>query len=167
MNSRREPVLSVNRTASLVLILAIMVAGCIDDAEVVVDRESEPLPFERIARGQRALFRDTLEVRIEGSDRWNELKPSLNVAADAMVDFDQEMVLLAAVPAPSGGYDVQIRSVEILAEEVVVHYALGVPADDCITTLGETVPFDAVTVRRTDLPVVFERVQEPIRCTFR
>lgn len=149
------------------LILAIMLAGCIEDSEVVVDRESEPLPFERIARGQQAAVRDTLELRIEGSDRWNELKPSLNVPADATIDFDQEMVLLAAVPAPTGGYDVQIRSVEIVADEVIVHYALGVPAEDCITTMGETVPFDAVSARRTDLPVVFERVQEPIRCTFR
>lgn len=152
----------------LLLILALpALTGCLDDAEVTIDVDLEPLPFERIARGPRASLNDTLEVAIENSDRWNELKSALNVPVDRTIDFDQVMVLLAAVPVPSGGYDVQIYSVEASDEQVIVQYALGVPAEDCITTMGQIAPFDAVIVRRDDRPVVFKRIQEEIRCTFR
>lgn len=155
--------------STLVALLPTGASRCFDDGSTVtVDLDTEPLIFERVARGQRAAFADTVEVVAQDTQAWTALKRSLQpTQEESSVDFDQMMVLLAAVPSPGGGYHVQFLSVEIFDDEVRAHYALGVPAEDCITTMGLTVPFEAVAVRRVDLPVVFERRQEPIRCTFR
>lgn len=158
----------VLRGGWLILALVVPLSGCLDDgSEVTVDEQTVPLPFERLARGQSASLHDTLEVVVKHTDQWHAIAETFAVPQPAVVDFDQVMMLFAAIPAPSGGYDIQFRSVEVEDGRVVAHYSLGVPGDDCIATMGTTVPFDAIIVRRVDLPVIFERRQEAIRCTFR
>lgn len=118
--------------------------------------------------GQNATLPDTTELVVKDSDQWSSVSNTLiSGRAPETPDFDQYMVLLAALPVESGGYDVRFRSVEIAGDRLIASYAIGIPADDCITTMGTTVPYEAVAVRKVDLPVAFERTQELIRCTFR
>ena len=140
----------------------------LEGPRVSIDEETRPLYFEQIARGQRAALTDTVEIVIEDNETWTRYSGFLGVAPpDHPVDFDQMMVLLVAVPAESGGYDVSFRSVEAADSVIVAHYVLGVPDDDCMTAMGITTPFQAVSVPRVDLPVVFERGIERVRCTLR
>lgn len=140
----------------------------LDDAYVSIEDDSRPLFFEQVARGQQATLRDTIETVIKDNETWTAFKMMLSVPAGVgAVDFDQMMVILAAIPAQSGGYDVSFQSVEETDSTIVAFYVLGVPGDDCITAMGITVPYQAVTVRRGDLPVVFERKVERVPCGLR
>jgi hypothetical protein len=154
--------------AAVALALTLPSFQCLDDGStVVVDEESLPLPFERITRGQSAALEDTVEAVVTDSLDWRAILTLLNAPQSRPVDFGQVMVLFVALPAETGGYDVQFRSTEVIADTLIASYAVGVPAADCITALGRTVPFEAIAVRRVNEPVRFVRSIEPIPCTFR
>ena len=159
------------RKPSVVLILAaltLLASRCLDDSTVEIEEDTEPLYFETVTQGIDAGVADTVEAVIRGQDSWVAALDTFDLRREPPeVDFDQVIVLLAAIPTPGSGYTVEFRSVELGADSVIAHYAVGVPAEDCITAMGETVPFQAVTVRRVDVPVAFERSREEIRCTFR
>ncbi|MCH8961501.1 MAG: hypothetical protein IH820_09310, partial [Bacteroidetes bacterium] len=48
---------------------------------------------------------------------------------------------------------------------VTIHYRLFTPADDCRTTLGQGVVFQAVRLAHTDASLLFVREEEAYRCT--
>lgn len=140
----------------------------LDESYVSIQDDSRPLFFEQVVRGQQASFVDTIETVIKDNETWTAYKTMLNVSTGGgAVDFDQMMVILAAIPAESGGYYVSFQSIEETDSTIVANYVLGVPGDDCITAMGLTVPYQAVTVRKGDLAVVFEREIEPLPCSFR
>lgn len=148
----------------------LLVLGCSpeDRTEPAQEAESTPLYFERVAQGQRAAITDTVEVAAKDGRAWQSIQDQLRSAdVPRPVDFEQTIILFAAVPVPTGGYTVEFRSVERYDDRVVAHYAIGEPAADCITAMGGTVPYQAIEVPRVQEPVVFERSIEPLRCTFR
>ena len=133
----------------------------------MIDEDTEPLYFEPIAGGLANSASDTLETIVRDSLRWVSLSEAISAQPRSTVDFSQMMLLAVVLPAPTGGYDVQFQSVEIAGDTIRAHYAVGTPADDCIPAMGTTTPFAVVSVRADPRPVVFERSQELITCTFR
>lgn len=146
----------------------VVLAGCeSENAAEDPAPEMESLYFEPIGYGQRASLSDTVEVVIRDAEEWNALRDSLRpIAPFEPVDFSQVVVLVAALPQENSGYAVEFRSVDVVGSVVVAEYAVQVPGDDCLAAYAETVPFQAVLARRTDLPVRFERVEEEYRCSF-
>ena len=150
--------------------LLLAATGCLGDT---AEREtevtlSEAFAFELVGRGQRTALDTTeaTEVAIRTAEAWTAYQDSLTpLQPFNPVDFSQEMVLLAAVPVPAGGYGVEVETVEKQNDSLLVHYRLSTPGYDCMTALGRAIPFQAVRVGRTDAPVRFVQEQETYRCT--
>ncbi len=148
------------------LLLTVLLAGCLggpqEDTEVSI---GEALAFEPIGRGQQARL-DTTERAIRDAATWVAYQDSLRpLRPFKEVNFDQEMVLLAALPVPTGGYDVRFEVIERTEEGVTIRYRLFTPADDCRATLGQGVVFQAVRLANTAAPLHFIREEEAFRCT--
>ncbi|ARA93414.1 hypothetical protein AWN76_009780 [Rhodothermaceae bacterium RA] len=148
------------------LFLGVLALGCEDPPPPPEDDPAgEVLYFEPIGFGTRARLRDTTEVVIRDSTTWAAYRDSLTATGPFRpVDFSQAVVLLAAVPAPSGGHLVEFEAVELVGDTLVAQYVLSVPGADCITAMGLTTPFQAVLARRTEAPARFVRRTEAYSC---
>ncbi len=142
-----------------------VIAGCFgaaDDVEVTVSRA---LAFEPLGRGRQALL-DSTERVIKDAAEWEALNDSLRpILRLGQVDFELEMVMLAAVPVPTGGYDLRFEVIDETADGLTAGYRVFVPGADCRTTLGEGVVFQAIRLARTNAPVTFVKETETLRCT--
>jgi hypothetical protein len=148
------------------LVLTALLAGCLgtpqEDTEVSI---AQALAFEPIGRGQQGRL-DTTERAIRDAATWAVYQDSLRPLRPFQeVNFDQEMVLLAAVPVSTGGYSVRFEIIERTDDGVTIRYLLSIPADDCRTTMGQGVVFEAVRLAHIDAPLHFIRDEEPYRCT--
>lgn len=160
---------TVHRFLPPALLVLGLLSGCRDepDEPAFVDYGPEPLYFEPIGMGQRAMLGDTMEVAIRDEAAWAAYRDSLRpMAPFKEVDFSQAMVLLAALPQQASGYSVEFTSVEQTDSTVVATYVVSEPGPDCLTSIAETVPFGAILVRRAEGPVRFVREREEYSCTF-
>lgn len=150
------------------VVLAGLFAACMGDGvDGDADVEGVPLYFEPIGQGHRANLSDTVEAVIRDRDEWQPLRDSLRpIASFDSVDFEQAVVLVAALPQTTSGYTVEFTSVDQRDTVVVAEYLVSAPSDDCLTAHADVVPFQAILVRRTDQPVEFVRSIEEYRCTF-
>ncbi len=155
---------------SVVLVTAVaLLGGCRrgPEAEVVVE-DTEFLPFENIGLGPNSTLPDTTEVVLRTEAEWDAYRSRLHsVGPFKKVDFTQEMVALVAVPSPSGGYGVEVETVEKKGGVVTVSYVIYGPDKDCIPVEGRAVPYQAVKVRRAEGTVRFAHRTETLPCTFK
>lgn len=150
--------------AVLLVILPIL-PGCQPEEEPPTVTLAEAFAFEPLGRGNRARL-DTAEVVIREAATWAAYQDSLRpLQPFGTVNFAQEMVLLAAVPVPSGGYSVLFETVEKIEDGLTATYVLSVPGPDCRATMGTAVVFQAVRVARFEGAVRFVREADPYRCT--
>lgn len=152
----------------IVAVLVVGVAGCFGQgAPGDEDVAGVPLYFEPIGQGLRANLSDTTEVVFRDRASWLPISDSLRPPAPFdSVDFDQAIILVAALPQTTSGYALEFTSVEERDSVVVADYLVSAPSDDCLTGYAEVVPFQVILVRRTELPVEFVRSVEEYRCTF-
>jgi hypothetical protein len=135
------------------------------DAEADVE-EVASLYFERLGSGVSARIADTTEVVLRSAENWETFAAALRPAQPfPPVDFSQMDVLVVAVAVPSGGYAVEFESVVQTGGEIVATYRLVTPGPDCLTALGQTVPFQVVSVRKSEGAVRFVRTTENLSCT--
>lgn len=157
----------VLRTCSL--LLALFAGACgLRGPSVPEPEPGEFYVFDRLAFGQSGAYANAVERVFRDDASWQAAQDSLRlIAAPPEVDFAQSMVLLLALPQESGGYTVEVLSIEAVADTLVVEYELTTPASDCITIAGRSLPFQAVAVRRSDAPIRFVRKEVSRRCTWR
>ncbi|NBB86362.1 MAG: protease complex subunit PrcB family protein [Bacteroidetes bacterium] len=140
-----------------------LMAGCGEEAPT-----PEPIFFEPLGTGVSATFNaDTTEVVVRTAEAWEAIREQMRPPQPfGPVDFDEDIVVVLARQAPTGGYSVDIRRVERVGEEVVVRYVWGVPENDCITIQGKTTPFRVVAFERVDgAEVRFESRRQTYRCS--
>jgi len=148
----------------LVLLDIFMLSGCKQPVPDVIDT-SEPLYFERIGMGQTGSEADTIEVLVRTEKDWDEWKTRVNpLAPFRKVDFTQAGGALIAVPVESGGYTVEVESVEKDNGIITISYLFSKPKSDCISPLATALPFQAVLIRRAEGEVRFERREERYGC---
>lgn len=149
------------------LVLALILTGCGADSEILT--EGDYLFFERVGIGQAGSVTDTTEWVLRDSVAWSEAQAKLRpLAPFETVDFSQEAVIVVAIPTESGGYHIEVESVEEMPDHVLVSYLFHKPALDCITLAALALPFQAVSVRRfEDKPVRFERREQDYECTWK
>lgn len=142
-----------------------MAAGCGGQSDPTPD--PEPVEFEVVGRGQSAsLDHDTTEAVIRTEGEWEAYQEQLRSTREfTSVDFSEEMVLVAARQANSGGYSIEINAVERLPEEIIVRYSVAIPDDACITTMGRTTPYQVVKIPQSEVEVRFESRREVYRCS--
>ena len=154
-------------TLLLLLIPGFLLGGCSSESVSVEEPLPEPLHFAAIGYGQHGTLKDTLEIVIRDQETWTAWQDSLRPVAPFLpVDFSQVMVLLAALPQTTSGHAVTFLSFDRMDSVIVAEYIVDIPSDDCLTAAAETVPFQAVLVQPTDLPIRFKRLEEEYRCTF-
>ncbi len=123
------------------------------------------MAFTRLGQGQHASLRDTTEQVIRDATAWAALADSLRpVMPFDSVDFSNQVLLLAAVPVPSGGYNLGFEEVNRVGDEIVASYVLMQPGEDCATTMALATPFQVIRLPRPDLPIRFERTTEAYSC---
>ncbi len=150
------------------LVLSVILIGCgpapKDLTEITV---SEALAFESLGWGLRANL-DTTEVVIRTAEAWETYQATLHpLQPFSDVDFTQEMVLLAAVPVPTGGYTIAFEVVETANDTLTAQYLVSMPGIDCLTATGDAVVFQAVRLAKTEGAMRWEHTREAYRCTER
>ncbi|MDZ4699627.1 MAG: hypothetical protein SH809_07975 [Rhodothermales bacterium] len=146
--------------------LPVALAACEPAQDPDAISPSTAVYFEALMRGQSAAFADTVEMVVRDAESWDALLGRLETLLPMPpVDFTDAMVLLVAVPTPTGGTNIQFDSVEDDGQTWIATYSIGMPARDCRAIDGIAVPFQAVVVPRSDRPVRFEHSIEPYPCT--
>ena len=129
------------------------------------DGPEDVLAFEAIALGHQGATRDTVEVILRSQAELDEALKGVSPLDEVPeVDFQQYMVGLIAVPTESGGYIVEVQSVEQTGEEITVNYVLNVPAQDCITVQALSLPHQIVQIRRSEGNVTFVQERDRYLC---
>ncbi len=133
--------------------------------ELTEEDLAELLPYVSLGRGLQASL-DTTTVRvITDVDTWTAYADSLQpLMPFTSVDFETEMVLLAAVDVNSGGYDLRFELLESLRDTVVATYRLFSPGSDCRPSFSTGVAFEAVRVERTQNAIRFVQIEEALDC---
>jgi hypothetical protein len=148
--------------------LPFMLAACGPGQDPDAISPSTAVYFEALMRGQSASFADTVEVVVRDAGSWDAMLGRLETLLPMpQVDFSEGMVLLVAVPTPTGGTSIQFESVEDDGQTWIATYTIGMPARDCRAIEGVAVPFQAVVVPQSDRPVRFEHSIEPYPCTMK
>lgn len=138
--------------------------GCTPPAEVD-DGPDDVLSFEAIAMGHQGSTRDTLQLMLRTPEEWAAARSLVNPLGEVPeIDFNQYMVGLIGIPTESGGYIVEVASVEKRGNDITVHYILNVPADDCITVQALSLPHQIVIIRKDDGNVRFEQERKRYLC---
>ena len=145
----------------------LLLAGCGKSHEEPEPETITPLYFEPIGYGQNAALADTTIIAIRDAMTWKAYLDSLSpIAPFDSVDFSQAIVLLAALPQTTSGFIIEFVSVEERDSRAVAEYLVNAPGSDCLTGHTESVPFQAILVRRTNLPIRFQAHTKEYRCTF-
>jgi len=142
-----------------VLLLA---AACSSPAPA---RESAPaaadLPFETLL--QRSIpgqsgpsHREVIHDQQAWQKAWTEIREGSDLPAEPpKVDFDRQMVILAAMETQSCVSRVTLRTVTRTADALVVDLLEAPPAPNCICITAER-PIHVIRLERVDLPARFE-----------
>ncbi len=135
------------------------------EAMDATDGPDEVLAFDPIAMGHGGSVRDTIEVVLRSQAALDEALEKVTPLGDIPeVDFEQYMVALIAIPTESGGYIVEVQSVERTGEEIMINYVFNVPAQDCITLQALSLPHQIVKIRRAEGNVTFEQERKRYLC---
>jgi hypothetical protein len=141
-----------------------VISGC-NPPPTVDDGPDDVLSFEAVAMGHQGSTRDTLHLVLRTSEEWEEARQLVSPLGEVPdIDFDQYMVGLIGVPTESGGYIVEVASVEKTGDDITVHYILNVPGEDCITVQALSLPHQIVIIRKDDGNVTFERERKRYVC---
>lgn len=142
----------------------LLLAGCLPPEQETEITISQVVSFVPLGRGSQARM-DTTERVIYDQATWDAHMESLQpLQPFKPVDFETEMVFLAALPVPTGGYDLRFELIEEMPDQIVARYRLFTPGVDCREIIGDTVPFQAVRVAHRETPVRFERELEAVHC---
>jgi hypothetical protein len=83
---------------------------------------------------------------------WDQVQDQRRLAPP--LDFEKQMVLLVALgERRTGGHAIEVARAEIIEGKLIVHVRETRPQPGALTTMALTAPFQAVAVRRYDLPV--------------
>jgi hypothetical protein len=160
---------SVTRISVLIgCFLLLLLAGCGEEVEVI--DELDLFYFESIGIGQTGATRDTTEWVLRDSVAWATAAQHFTpLAPFKTVNFEQSVVVAIGIPTESGGYHVEIESIERTeADGVIISYLFQEPASDCITLTADALPFLAVAAARfEDERVRFERRVQKYECTWK
>ena len=136
------------------------------DEDASIEVGSESLYFEAVGAGQAGSLADTTETVLRTESEWITYTDSLrSPEAFQPVDFSQTMLVLVALPQASGGYRIQMESVEAEEDGLVASYVVYAPGPDCMVIMAQTLPFQVVAVRRSPGDMTFRRRVELESCS--
>lgn len=155
----------MTRIFTSLVVAGLMLTGC--ETESLMDPDpDEVLYFEVVGMGQNGSTRDTLEVVLRDESAYQEVLSTLTPLAPVPpINFEQRMVGIVAIPTQSGGYGVEVKSVERTGDQITIHYDFSIPGSDCITPQALALPFQIVSIKRSAGNVTFVRRSRTYRCS--
>lgn len=152
----------------VVVISLLLFMGCGEDKPRVEEEGVEPVEFEVVGRGRNAQIQATTEVRISDPEEWQAYTDSLTALGELNeVDFEEQDVLLMAVPVPTGGYDLSVSTIERVDAHIRVEYIIDEPGEDCLTAQVMLTPFVAIAVEKRDEEIQYYRTRSTYSCGVR
>ena len=120
---------------------------------------ANPLAFSTIFRGTQSRIEEPRAVVIRTAGEWSDLwKAHAPAAPVPIVDFRREMVVAVFLGTrPTGGYSVEIATIESKGNETVVIYRAEEPPRDAMATQALTSPAHLVRLAARRGAVRFER----------
>ena len=120
---------------------------------------ANPLAFSTIYRGTQSRIEEPREVAIRTADEWSTLWTAHAPGAPVpIVNFRREMVVGVLLGTrPTGGYSVEIATIEPKGSETVVTYRVEEPGRDAMVTQALTSPVHLVRLSTRKGQVRFER----------
>ena len=148
-------------------ISSFLFVGCSSEPEMDTDiEETEAVYFEVIGQGATSLFTDTTQVVVTDQQMWDDYQQNMKtVIPFPEIDFSQLMAVVVAVPVPMLGVSIQIQSIEKVNEDVIIHYQMGIPGNDCRGNDNPTTPFQVVMLPQMEANYRFERTTDEYNCT--
>lgn len=75
------------------------------------------------------------------------------------VDYDKNtLVMVMAGMKNTGGFDIEIKKIIETKDKITVFYEESNPSKDAMLTMALTYPTHAVTIKKTDKEIVFEKM---------
>ena len=161
-----------SRSLTILVVFAVLLSGLVS-ISCMPKQSGEPEPeilpellqFAHVGRGRQARVDTTFRL-IADPATWAAYQDSLQpIQPFEKVEFSREMILLAALPVPTGGYDLRIEFVEFLSDTITVNYRLFLPGADCRNAEAPGVVFDVARLGRIEGELRFLREQESLKCT--
>ena len=121
---------------------------------------ASPLGFQTVYRGTQSQIEEPREVTIRRAADWSALwKEHAPAAPVPVVDFKREMVVGVFLGTrPTGGYAVEITSIDATRNELIVSYRIDEPPRDAMVIQTLTAPAHLVRFESRKNPVKFVRV---------
>jgi hypothetical protein len=159
--AKMHEIITMIRIFTSLLVGTLLISGC--ESQPVADTSpDEVLYFETLGNGS---VRDTLEVILKDESSLQEMLAKIRpLGPIPEVDFTQVMVGLIAVPTESGGYVVEVKSIEKTGDHITVNYEFATPGQDCLTLQALSLPFQLVIIKRSEGQITFVRTSKPYSC---
>lgn len=132
------------------LLMFLLLFGCGKDPSKDIEGTEKiaDIPFERVQ------LEDTPKDVQETINYKNREKATYVLPSD-----NDYYIVVSRGEQPTGGYDVEITSVEDWGDSVHVFYKFKDPADDELVTQAITFPLEIVKIERTDKTILFKLIE--------
>ncbi|MBE9129514.1 MULTISPECIES: protease complex subunit PrcB family protein [unclassified Coleofasciculus] len=129
------------------------------------------VPFENIKQDWNSGLEEPFATVVKGNEDWKKLWIALhsiyfplNLPATE-VNFTENMVIGVGLGSrPTSGYSVEIKEINVEEDKLVVNSVERQPGANCVTAQATSQPYHVVVVKRSDLPVQFNRTTEVFDC---
>jgi protease stability complex PrcB-like protein len=161
--------------ARLAVVLGAAIACCADLAIAQHDSTREVVPVTRLGRGATAYttysgLNDSVRAVIRDSAEWSAVwkgitRPFYPPPMLPQVDFDRDMVVVAALGARStGGYDIVIEGARQDSSTIEIALRTSSPAPGCPVSAATTQPVDLATIPASSRSVRFRERSVIVPC---
>lgn len=139
-------------------VVALTLLACRPGKPVARDGSAQGSAIEvrDLAAGVHGGPSEPAEAVISNPERLASIWPA--TGAPPEIDFSEETVIFVALgQRPTGGYEVEITTVQARGDTTLVHYVERPPGPGCMTTQALTSPYHIIAVASVPGPVRFER----------
>ena len=137
--------------------------ACKQSKSTTTQTKTKSLNFEKIEDGtQCGIKTDTLMLIRNINDlntNWKKLKSNMGGAVKIpVVDFSKHNIIIVAQGMKnSGGYSVDIKSVNVTANNVIVNADFNKPGKNCIVTDVITYPYEVIKIPKVNKMVLLNK----------
>lgn len=161
--------------ARLAVVVGAAIACCADLATAQYDSAREVIPVTRLGRDATAYttysgLNDSVRAVIRDSAEWSAvwkgiMRPFYPTPRLPQVDFDRDMVVVAALGARStGGYDIVIEGARQDDSTIEIALRTSSPAPGCPVSAATTQPVDLATIPASSRAVRFRERSIIVPC---
>ncbi|AFM02534.1 hypothetical protein Fleli_0022 [Bernardetia litoralis DSM 6794] len=146
---------------SIVSLLFLSFSSCKSSKD---KQENKPIPFETVFETM-SLGSETQGTKVVQSKedlKDFEVANGNDMAKELLeVDFEKNtLIMVMAGMKNTGGFDIKIEKIINTNDKITVFYKEINPPKDAMLTMALTYPLHAVTIKKTDKEIVFEKIIE-------